>query len=103
MELDEVDNMAVNDAIEQISERAANNEGQRHRQPAIVGVAAQHPQQYAGDHDSDHDEELPLPARGVGEEAKRGPRVVDQHPVEEWRDVTRLSVLKRGVEVVLGR
>jgi len=103
VDIQEVDDVAVEDAVDQVAQRAAQHQRPSHGLPMLAGVELAQPDgdEGAGDHRQD-DEEPALPAPGSREEAEGRALVAQIGELEEGRQFNRLMQLHRGVDHPLG-
>ena len=94
MPLDEVDDCAEADAVDDVAECAAEHQGERQRESEFVAMAAEQDDDPAGNAEGHDREEPALPAACVGEKTESGAGVEGQHPVPERRDIARLAELE---------
>jgi hypothetical protein len=87
VELQEVDHVAMQQAVDQVADGAAQDAGQRQAEQLLARVRAQHPEDEHGWRHGDAGEQPALPARGRGQERERGAGVVRPDDVEEAGDV----------------
>src|SRR2546430_928495 len=92
MQVEEVDHLAIAEAVDQVAERSAEDERESGAEEPPSRRAHD---QRAEDADGDHreaDEQRRLPACRIGEEAERRALVIDEHQVEEARQLEPLAV-----------
>ncbi|CAM2158642.1 hypothetical protein PT2222_40414 [Paraburkholderia tropica] len=102
MEVQEVDHVAVHQAVEHVAERAAQNERKRRAEHALARVTLEQIADHQRGHDAQRRERPALPAAGRREEAERRALVVDQHEVEERRDHAAFAVCEHFGDGDLG-
>src|SRR5690606_15819789 len=95
VEIEEVDDMAMNDAIVQVAKRTANHQRQRTGYQRLA-LEAQQPHQHDDHRDNRHHrKEVTLPTAGIGQKTERRARVVGQRQVEERQYRNELAILDR--------
>ena len=96
VQVHEVDDAPVQQAVDEITQRATDDQCQSaHEQALGGGGQAPHPhQERAADDEGEGDEEPALPAGGVREEAPGGAGIEGQGDVEHRQDVHALEELK---------
>ena len=102
VEVEEVDHVAVEQAVDDVAYCAAEDERERPGEDALLAVAAQHDDDEHRCHGAQRDEEPALPARGAGQEAESRAAVVHAHDVEEVGDVARVAELEAAEDEPLG-
>ena len=92
MDMDEVDHMAVFDAIDDITDRTGEDQRQGDGEAPLDGLmhAAQPPEQHDTHAERERDEEPPLPTARPCKEGKRSARIVQTDDVEPWQHRCRL-------------
>ena len=104
VEVDEVDDVAVHDAIDHVAERAAEHQRQADREQRLVGADAPQPDHQHEAHDQRQpDEEPALPAGRLREDAERGAGVLQVHDVENRQQRDRVLHLHGADHQCLGR
>src|SRR5262245_34379130 len=103
MEIQEVDDVAEDDAVPEVAERAAQYQREPRGEQALARVPRKHHHDEAGRCDRDADEQHPLPSAGVREEAERRAAVVREHEVEESRDLAYLAEAQARADRALAR
>src|SRR3954469_24232838 len=82
VKVEEIDDLAITQAIDQVAERTAEDEGEPAAQQPPPGRAHEQRADDADRHQRKADKERRLPAGGVREKAESGALVVDQHHIE---------------------
>src|SRR5258706_15623382 len=91
VKVEKIPHVAEGDAIPEIAERSAEHQGESRREKALARMPGEEEHDGGGRGDGDPDEQRPLPAARVGEEAERGAAVVREYQVEERRDLAQLA------------
>ena len=103
VEVDEIDHAAGEEAVDQIADGAANDQGQGSGGDAFMLGQAHQPDDQGDGHDQGEGGEEPaLPAAGIGEEAEGGTLVVHEGEVKQWRDGDGPEGLQQGLRQPLG-
>jgi hypothetical protein len=102
--VDEIDHVAVDDAVHDVAEGAAKNERQRQRQQFLTAGRAPDPDdQHDAHHATESYEEPALPARSPGQHAERRARVVQQREIEHRQHYDPVVQLQESRHHELGR
>ena len=83
MPLDKVNDSAETDAVDDVAERATEDEREGKANTELAGVLAQQHDDPARNTQRQRGEKPALPASGVGQKAEGGTRIKGQHPVEK--------------------
>ena len=82
MRQQEVNHLTLQDAIDHVTDRAAEDQRESKRKKPLPAMPDQEPQEITGRQDPDSDKKPALPSGGVRQKAERGPRVENQRQIE---------------------
>src|SRR5207247_5315219 len=91
VKVEKIYHVAESDPIPEIAERPSEHQGKSRREKALARMPGEEKHDGDGRSDGYPDEQRPLPAARVGEEAESGAAVVREHQVEERRDLAHLA------------
>src|SRR5262249_7142449 len=101
VKVEEIHDVPESDAIPQVAERAAKDQREACGEQPLARMPREHHDDERRRSDRDADEEQPLPAPGVGEEAERRAAVVSEDKVEESGDLADLAEAQAGADCAL--
>ena len=83
VEIQKIHDRAVGDAVDDVAEGAAHDEGEGGVLQFLFGLPPEHVQNPAGNGEGEDNEQPFLPAARAGEQAESGAGVVHQHEIEK--------------------
>ena len=102
MEIEEIDDVAIHHAVDDIADCAAQDQGQRPAEHVLAGMLAQQVDDEDHGRDRNRGEEVALPAGLSGKEAECSPLVVREHKVEEGGHRVRIAIGEQLADSDLG-
>src|SRR5258707_10997011 len=103
VKVEKIHHVAESDPIPEIAGRSSEHQGKSRREKALARMPGEEKHDGDGRSGGYPDEQRPLPAARVGEEAESGAAVVREHQVEERRDLAHLAETQARADRVLAR